>query len=1015
LEKEQQAQHIQQNTITKSRTSTVFEKWPPKKDSGESPLRSARTNSTESSNPPQIPKHSLQISPPTPPNQSHLTLDSSSSKYSPRPEDVTTDGTEITEVDDPSDDSYDSDNPPPAPTTPHPGDEGPQKIEFDEHVISTRERRGRLQSLRSTQRPPELEKLVNDIKIQIDTKEKTPSTPSSASTSGTFSSWFGKKNQPTSNSGSFRNVSIRHAPHIQSNSPSPRKESPRAENVSPRKDNASSPVPETPTGDIPVGQRFFVDKKGVTLVVRYPVNLFGDSDSRGARPRSIRSAQSEKSVGGVKISLFTTNEFYQSPVECLVVSNTSDLSCSGNENAYFAQELAKISPDVVNQCSQYLTLENTRHLKPGASFCGTTGKLQNQEQSHVIHLFVDHHVLDDKLSIVSNESEVDVVPLDKLIESTIYKAIQAGVRSVLESADVLNCASIAFCPTQAPVSLAGGQYGVDQKYWIHVQRSLFHAIFEYQAENKLSCSVLDFRLTTCTTEEAQLLKKFLDVDYKNIFLRHHKSVLNRPISATISSPTEETKPVVVKVPEPKDPSLYYDIDFRTINYTYEEDSPDNIEWMTESTFEDEGVEIKCATLEKLIERVTYHRNFDNAYLYAFLLTYRSFTTPHGLMDKLITRYNIPPPKNILDLEETNKQAMQQEFGKWQQEFLNQVRLRVTQVIKYWIEKHFYDFEGDERLIQKVQNLCNTMEKTQGSAYAQQIQRMLKKTNEFIEKRKMVVMNGHFAKALSYSEEEIDENVNLPKTLYPRRGRDNLGAVPLLDWPAEELARQITFAEYVMFKSIYPKECLNQSWNKDQREERAPHIFQMINWFNMLSKWVAMCVIEQSVLKERKAVLKKMIEIAHECRLLNNFNAVFEIVSGLQNAAVYRLSKTWEALSVSTKRIYDEMVALISRDGNYRMIRQAILYVKPPCIPYIGVFLTDLTFIEDGNPDVLKGKLNFIKRRKLAMLIRDLQTYQQTPYAIAPVSEVQVKLKNSTTDTTEEELYKQSLILEPRRK
>ncbi len=48
-----------------------------------------------------------------------------------------------------------------------------------------------------------------------------------------------------------------------------------------------------------------------------------------------------------------------------------------------------------------------------------------------------------------------------------------------------------------------------------------------------------------------------------------------------------------------------------------------------------------------------------------------------------------------------------------------------------------------------------------------------------------------------------------------------------------------------------------------------------------------------------------------------------------------------------------------------------------------------------------------------MLIRDIQTYQQTPYAIQPVSEVQVKLKSLHCDITEEELYKKSLILEPR--
>ena len=42
-------------------------------------------------------------------------------------------------------------------------------------------------------------------------------------------------------------------------------------------------------------------------------------------------------------------------------------------------------------------------------------------------------------------------------------------------------------------------------------------------------------------------------------------------------------------------------------------------------------------------------------------------------------------------------------------------------------------------------------------------------------------------------------------------------------------------------------------------------------------------------------------------------------------------------------------------------RLALAESSPPCIPYIGLILQDLTFVQIGNPDLLDGKINFAKR------------------------------------------------------
>lgn len=52
-------------------------------------------------------------------------------------------------------------------------------------------------------------------------------------------------------------------------------------------------------------------------------------------------------------------------------------------------------------------------------------------------------------------------------------------------------------------------------------------------------------------------------------------------------------------------------------------------------------------------------------------------------------------------------------------------------------------------------------------------------------------------------------------------------------------------------------------------------------------------------------------------------------------------------------MWQELATLTSSDKAYATLRKEIKSITPPCIPYLGMYLTDLTFIEvnlrnDGN-------------------------------------------------------------------
>ena len=104
---------------------------------------------------------------------------------------------------------------------------------------------------------------------------------------------------------------------------------------------------------------------------------------------------------------------------------------------------------------------------------------------------------------------------------------------------------------------------------------------------------------------------------------------------------------------------------------------------------------------------------------------------------------------------------------------------------------------------------------------------------------------------------------------------------------------------------------------------------------------------------------------------------------------------------------------------------------PPCIPYLGIYLSDLTYIEEGTTNFTEnGLLNFAKMRmvkfmminsanddnvfpQIAHVIREVRQFQQTPYKIDPIQKAAEYLLDPSRRLPDDELYQRSLMIEPR--
>uniref|UniRef100_A0A8C2IRL5 Ras protein-specific guanine nucleotide-releasing factor 2a n=1 Tax=Cyprinus carpio TaxID=7962 RepID=A0A8C2IRL5_CYPCA len=232
--------------------------------------------------------------------------------------------------------------------------------------------------------------------------------------------------------------------------------------------------------------------------------------------------------------------------------------------------------------------------------------------------------------------------------------------------------------------------------------------------------------------------------------------------------------------------------------------------------------------------------------------------------------------------------------------------------------------------------------------------------------------------------------------------------------AMELAEQITLLDHIVFRNIPYEEFLGQGWMKMDKNERTPYIMKTSQHFNDMSNLVASQIMAHADVSSRAASIEKWLAVADICRCLNNYNGVLEITSALNRSAIYRLKKTWVKVCKQTKALMDRLQKIVSSEGRFKNLRETLKNCNPPCVPYLGMYLTDLAFIEEGTPNFTEeGLVNFSKMRMISHIIREIRQFQQAPYRIDLQPKVTQFLLDKTLVMDEDTLYELSLKIEPR--
>uniref|UniRef100_A0A8C1JRD0 Ras protein specific guanine nucleotide releasing factor 1 n=1 Tax=Cyprinus carpio TaxID=7962 RepID=A0A8C1JRD0_CYPCA len=318
--------------------------------------------------------------------------------------------------------------------------------------------------------------------------------------------------------------------------------------------------------------------------------------------------------------------------------------------------------------------------------------------------------------------------------------------------------------------------------------------------------------------------------------------------------------------------------------------------------------------------------------------------------------------------------------------------RVLNVLRHWVSKHSQDFETNTELKMKVISF---------------LEEVMHDPELLTQERKAA---ANIIRTLT-QEDPGDNQICLEEVLQMAEGGKS---EPYENQSALEIAEQLTLLDHLVFKVIPYEEFFGQGWMKNDKNEKTPYIMKTTKHFNDISNLIATEILRSEDVTVRVAVIEKWVAVADICRCLHNYNAVLEITSSLNRSSIFRLKKTWLKVSKQTKTVIDKLQKLVSSEGRFKNLREALKNCDPPCVPYLGMYLTDLAFIEEGTPNYTEDNLvNFSKMRMISHIIREIRQFQQTAYKIDYQPKAALYLLDGSSVMDEEGLYEASLRIEPK--
>ncbi|KAJ7610925.1 ras guanine nucleotide exchange factor domain-containing protein [Roridomyces roridus] len=337
-------------------------------------------------------------------------------------------------------------------------------------------------------------------------------------------------------------------------------------------------------------------------------------------------------------------------------------------------------------------------------------------------------------------------------------------------------------------------------------------------------------------------------------------------------------------------------------------------------------------------------NREKIFKDVFLTTFRTFTTANQLFDMLVARYRMERPENL-----TEDQAQE-----WRERMQIPTQSRTLNLFTMWLQDH--------RMLEEEPHIANRL-------------------TDFLTQITQPQSLALTAKLILRSIEDLTfaEPTAPSPTVPPRKRRKskNLGKTDLWRLDPSDIAEQLALLEFKRYVKITAQECI--SYAKTQTGKPVENLCAFCATHDKLAAWVKTSILTNEALGRRADTVDFWIKVAEKCRLLNNFASMSAVINALSSTVISRLHLTWA--HVSRKSNLDTLIKFNDPSGGFSGYRALLKNADGPCVPFVGMFMTDIVHISDQFSDH-DGQLSFIQRQRWYDVGQAMLRAQSKPYIIA---------------------------------